>query len=286
MTAKILVLGAPGNVGTPVAQGLQEMAVPFRVGARNRDKARQVLGEAVEISHFDFLDPATYAPTFSGIKRVFMIRPPALSKVQTEIAPALQAAVRAGVEHIVFLSIQGVEQNRVVPHYKIEQLLLQLGVDYTFLRAGFFMQNLSTTHRQEIIERGEIALPVGKAKTSFIDTRDLGAVAVKALTESGHENKIYTLTGSEALNYYEVAALMSDVLERPVRYTNASVISFFRQQLAQGHKPGYALVVTGLYTITRFGNAAEVTHEVAAILGRPPITFRQFVEDNRTIWQA
>lgn len=286
MPSHILVTGAPGNVGTPVVRALQDTGVPVRVGAFDVALAHQQVGDDAEVVYFNFLDPATYQPTFSGIERMFLVRPPALANVQAQIAPALRAAVDAGVRHIVFLSIQGVEKNRMVPHHKIEQLILELAVTYTFLRAGFFMQNLSTTHRQEIAERGEIAVPVGKARTSFIDTRDIGAVAAAALAETGHENRVYTLTGREALDYYQVAAIMSELLDRPISYTNPSPVRFFLRQIAGGSKPGYALVVTALYTITRFGHAETVTHDVAAVLGRTPIPFRQFVADYRAVWQA
>jgi uncharacterized protein YbjT (DUF2867 family) len=263
---------------------LQEAGIPFRVGAYDTDAARQAFGEDTEIVHFDFLKPETFRPTFEGIERMFLIRPPALSNVQRDIAPAVWAAAGAGVKHIVFLSIQGVEKNRVVPHAKIEDLVLQTGLDYTFLRASFFMQNLSTTHRDEIRLRGEIALPVGKAKTSFIDARDIAAVAIHALTEDGHANQKYTLTGADALDYNAVAAILSETLGRPVRYTSPSVFSFIRQQLASGEKLGYTLVVTALYTITRFGNAKEVTRDVTTILGRDPISFDQFAQDYRECW--
>jgi uncharacterized protein YbjT (DUF2867 family) len=284
MAPHILVTGAPGNVGTYVVKALQASGASLRIAAWDVEAARQAFGNAVEIVRFDFLDPATYAQTFAGIDRMFLVRPPQLANVQKEIAPAVHAALEAGVKHIVFLSLQGVEQNRMVPHHKIEKLLLDTGVDFTFLRASFFMQNLSTTHRKEIVESGKIALPVGNAKTSFVDTRDLGAVAARILTENGHENRAYTLTGAEALDYYQVAQIMSEVLEKPIHYTNPSAITFFRQQLAQGGKIGFALVVTGLYTITRFGNAEQMTDNVQQVLGRAPITFRQFVEDHRSIW--
>lgn len=280
----ILVTGAPGNVGTEVVKGLRALAVPFRVAAWDVKAAREALGSDIESVHFDFLKPQTFAPAFAGIERVFLVRPPALSNVQRDIAPAIYAAIGAGVRHIVFLSLQGVEKNRMVPHYKIETLIRATGIDYTFLRASFFMQNLSTTHRAEIRDRGEIAVPVGKAKTSFIDARDIAAVAVRALTEPGHENHCYTLTGSEALDYAEVARRMSAILERPIRYTNPSVIRFVRDQVAGGRPFGFALVMAGLYTITRFGNASAVTPDVRAILGRPPISFAQFVSDYREAW--
>jgi len=78
---------------------------------------------------------------------------------------------------------------------------------------------------------------------------------------------------------------LSAALNRPIRYTHPSVITFVIRQLAEGKALGYSLVVAALYTITRFGNAKEVTGTVEALLGRPPITFDQFARDNRAVWE-
>jgi uncharacterized protein YbjT (DUF2867 family) len=285
MTAHILVTGAPGNVGTEVVRGLQQLGIAFRVGVFDTSAAHLDPSDHMEIVPFDFLNPETHQAAFTGIKRLFLVRPPALANVQRDIAPAVRTAVACGVEHIVFLSIQGVEQNPIVPHHKIEQLIEELGVRYTFLRASFFMQNLSTTQAAEIREHHEIALPVGKAKTSFVDVRDLAAVAVCALTEDHHANCKYTLTGPESLDYNQVALKLSHILERPIRYTNPSVFRFIWRQLRTGHGLGYTLVVAALYTITRFGNAKAITGDVQTVLGRSPITFDQFVHDYRACWQ-
>jgi uncharacterized protein YbjT (DUF2867 family) len=282
MTARILVTGAPGNVGSEVVRGLQAKGLPFRVAAYSADLQPT---ELMEVVPFDFLNPDTYQAAFAGIKRLFLVRPPALANVQRDIAPAVRAAVASGVDHIVFLSLQGVEHNRVVPHHKIEKLIEGLGVRYTFLRASFFMQNLSTTQAAEIRQRSEIALPVGMAPTSFIDVRDIGAVAVRALTEDHHANQKYTLTGPEALDYFQVASKLSHALGQSIRYTHPSAARFIWRQLRTGNKVGYTLVVAGLYTLTRFGNAREVTRDVETVLGRPPITFDQFAQDYRACWQ-
>jgi uncharacterized protein YbjT (DUF2867 family) len=285
MKPHILITGATGNVGTEVVRELQRKGIPFRVGAYDAAKAATQLKITADIVPFDFLDPGTFQKAFEGIERMFLVRPPALSNVERDIAPAIQAAVQAGVKHIVFLSIQGVENNRVVPHYKIEQAILKAGIQYTFLRASFFMQNLSTTHASEIRNQDVIALPVGNARTSFIDVRDIAAVAVCALTEAGHANQSYTLTGVEALNYDEVAAKLSTSLGRPIRYTRPSILNFIWRQLKAGQALPYTLVMTALYTITRLGNASSVTTDTQQILGREPIRFDQFASDYRQSWE-
>ncbi len=285
MPGTILITGAPGNVGTEVVRILEEQQARYRVGAYDVALARDMLGPAAPCVAFDFLDPATYAAAFAGVEKLFLVRPPALADVPRQIAPAVEAALRAGVKHVVFLSIQGVERNRFVPHHKIEQLLRESGVASTFLRAGFFMQNLSTTHREEIRQQGRIAVPVGQARTSFIDVRDIAAVAALVLTQPGHENRSYTLTGGQALDYHTVAETLSTALQRPIAYTNPGLLRFVRDQLGQGRAFGQALVMAGLYTITRWGNASTVSPDVTRLLGRPPLTLAQFAHDHRDVWQ-
>jgi uncharacterized protein YbjT (DUF2867 family) len=284
MTGKILVTGATGNVGSEVVKKLIGKA-SFRVAANAVERAQRILGGELEYVHFDFLQPATFGPAFAGIEKMFLVRPPALANVKRDIAPALAAAQRAGVKQIIFLSLQGVERNPIVPHHTIEKLIVDAGFIYTFLRASFFMQNLSSTHADEIRDRNIIALPVGAAKTSFIDVRDIAAVAVAALTEVGHEHQAYTLTGREAVDYYQVSAEMSAVLGRPIHYTNPSLLGFVRQQLAAGRRLGMTLVMAALYTITRLGNAQEVTTDVWKVLGREPIPFHRFVSDYHACWE-
>jgi uncharacterized protein YbjT (DUF2867 family) len=173
-----------------------------------------------------------------------------------------------------------------VPHHKIEELIRRLPVAWTFLRASFFMQNLIGTHRVEIRDWSEIAVPVGRARTTFIDVRDIAAVAVRTLTEPNHENRAYTLTGPEALDYFQVADTLTQVLGRPIRYTRPSIPAFIVQQLRTGRPLGVVLVMAALYTLTRLGNARQVTPDVRDVLGREPVTFRAFAEDHRSCWVA
>ncbi len=215
---------------------------------------------------------------------MFLIRPPQISNVKRDMFPALATARHAGVKQVVFLSVIGIEKMTFIPHYKVETYLQELGFQTTFLRCSFFMQNLSTTHRKEIKERSEIFVPVGNAKTSFIDVRDIGAVAARILTEEGHTGKNYDLTGAEALDYWQAANILSDALGRKITYQNPNVVKFFVETVRRGAAISYALVITGLYTSTRYGMAKIVTDCVKQITGRPPNSFKQFTEDYKDLW--
>ncbi len=282
-TGMIMVTGATGNVGTEVLHLLAQQGYTVRAAVRNVAAVRAAAPN-VEYVPFDFEDPATYAPALRGVRRLFLMRPPALSDTKRYINPVIDAAQTAGVDQIVFLSLLGAEKNPVVPHRHVEQYLEASGVAWTFLRASFFMQNLSTTHRDDIRDGDHIFVPAGDGRTSFVDVRDVAAVAVMALTEDGHRNQAYPLTGSEALTYGEVAQIFTDVLGRQISYPRPGALAFALRMRARGMAWSFILVMIGIYTTARFGLAGTVTPDTARLLRRAPITVQQFVQDERTAW--
>ena len=287
MTGKILITGATGNVGSELITALRKRGLANQVVAadRNPAKAQAKLGNDIGYTRLDFADASSFAPAFTDIEKLFLMRPPALSDVPRYIAPAIDAAKHAGVRQIVFLSLLGAEKNRVVPHAKIEDALRDADVPWTMLRPSFFMQNLNTTHRDEIRDGNELFVPAGNGRTSFIDVRDIAAVAALALAEAGHEYQSYALTGSEALTYGEVAAMMTEVLGRNIAYRNPSLLAFIARWQARGAALDYILVMAAIYTTARLGLAGGITGELPRLLGRTPITVRQYIEDYRAAWE-
>jgi len=281
----VLVIGALGNVGAEIVKALLADGVAVRAADIKPDAVSERFGERIDAVYFNFADPETYGLTLQGIKRMFLMRPPQITDVENLMFPLIDAAKNAGVEQVVFLSLIGIEGNKRVPHYKVEQYLKQSAIPSTMLRCSFFMQNLNTTHREEIAKRDEIFVPVGAAKTSFLDVRDIGAVAAVALTQPGHAHREYDLTGGEALDYYQVANIFSEVLGRQISYKNPSGIHFFFSKLRQGTPLPFSLVMTWLYSSTKNGVAAIVTSDVERLSGRKPITFRQYVSDFQDCWK-
>lgn len=284
MSSPILVIGALGNVGSEVVKQLQARGQAVRAADIFPEKIKKTFGSSVEAIRFDFADASTYADTFKSVEKMFLLRPPQISDVKRYMFPAIDAAKQAGVRRVTFLSLIGIEIAKFVPHYKVEKYLTQSGFNTTFLRCSFFMQNLNTVHRKEIKEQNEIFIPVGDAKTSFIDTRDIGAVAATVLSQQGHDNKNYDLTGDTSLDYWQAAKIMSEILGRQIIYRNPNPIYFLLETIRRGTPFMFALVQLGLYTSTRFGMANAVTDEVKQITGRQLISFKQYVMDYKESW--
>ncbi|MGS0687566.1 SDR family oxidoreductase [Nakamurella sp. GG22] len=283
----VLVTGATGNVGRPVAVGLLAAGVPVRAAVRDPRTVTDDphLAGATAVA-FDFTAPQTWAAAFAGVEVMFLVRPPQLSRVKRDLLPALRAAENAGVRHVVFLSLQGAERNQVVPHAAVEKWLRSSSVAWTFLRPSFFFQNLSTTHRTDIRDRDEIFVPAGRGRTAFVDTDDVAAVAVEALLHPAeHAGKAWTPTGSAALTYDEVAQALTATLDRPIRYARPGAVRYaWHARRTLGMPLAMVLVTTAIYTSARLGLAAGLTDDVQTVLGREPHGIDEFASRDRSAW--
>lgn len=198
--------------------------------------------------------------------------------------PFLEEVQSKGIKQVIFVSLLGVEKNPIVPHRKIEDMIKELHMPYTFLRPSFFIQNLNTTHQEDIKLRDELYMPVGRAKTSFIDTRDIASIAANCFTEEGHISKSYTLTGFEAIDYYQVGSILTRVLGRKIQYKNPPTLKFRQTLIQRGTKKEFANVMTMLYVMTKLRTAEKITDDAEVLLKRRPISFQQYVEDHKHYW--
>ena len=272
----ILVTGATGTVGRHVVRELADRDRSIRVALRTPDQAPTDVTGIADVVAFDFEKPETWGETLAGVDRLFLLRPPGVGTAT--IGQFAAAAARTGVEHVVYLSGYGAGRNPLNPHFWSERRITSVDATHTLLRASYFMQNLADVHGNDIVERGEIVAPAGEGEISFVDARDVGAVAAAVLTEPGHENVAYDVTGPEALDFHAVASIFSDVLERQITYPDPSLFAFVKRMRHRGLSPGYILLVSSIYTAVRLGFAGRVTNDTEKILGREPRRIREYVE--------
>jgi uncharacterized protein YbjT (DUF2867 family) len=286
MARTILVTGATGTVGSEVLRRLAgREGINVRAALRDLSKRAAVEGPGVEPVWFDYEKPRTFPAACQGVDAIFLVAPFTPSGVDQTLA-LIGAARAAGVRHIVKLSVirslGDITATRW--HAAIDGALKSSGIAWTILLPGAFMQNFVETSAPR--PDGNMYLPVGDAKAAFIDVRDIADVAVKALTEPGHESKEYTLTGPEEISYTEVAAIMSEVSGRAIRFVNVPEAGA-RQAMLGAHMPEWLVdVILELNAATRTNHMAEMTSTVQDVLGRPPRTFRDFARDYAHYWKT
>lgn len=284
---RILITGASGNVGKYVAEYALNNGKDITVAGTRPEVLEKIFGDKANIVYFDFTDKATYKEALMDVECVFIMRPPHLGNPH-DLYPFIDALKKLpAIKLVSFLSLIGVENNPIPPHHKIEKYIEKAGLPYCHIRPSFFMQNLSDIHAFEIKHFNRIVIPVKKALTSFIDAEDIGEITAKVLCEPElHQNTGYAITGSEAIDYDEVAHILSEKLERKIEYSNPTPGLAKKYWVdIRGLDKEYASVMSMLYLMTRLGTAQKVTTVYEDVMKKKPKTFSQFVEKNIQSWQ-
>lgn len=279
----MLVMGATGNVGGATLRALRERGIPVRSAvARVMGAASEPGVEPVEL---DVFRPETFGRAVDGIGGLFLLRPPPVSKVGPTLNALTEAAVAAGVDHIVFSSVAGADTNRVVPHHRVETHLRDHAPSWTVLRPGFFAQNLADAYRQDIVDDDRIHLPAGDGRVAFIDTRDIGAVAAAVFADPlPHGGRGYTLTGPRAVTFDDVASMLTTTLGRTVVYEPASILGYARHLRRRRLPLAQIAVQTVLHTGLRRGDAETVDPTLERLLGRKGRTIEDYVREHAATW--
>ena len=250
----ILIFGSSGTVGSEVVRQLEAAGVPFR--RANRE-----------------------APDFSGVDKVFIVSP---GDAAAEIA-IVEQAKRAGVKHIVKLSVYGAQEEEFALariHRSVEKAIEQSGMAWTFIRPNGFMQNMATYNGATIKSEGAFYGSGGNGRISHVDLRDIAAVIVAVLTQPGHENKAYTLSGPEALTFDEVASKISAAAGREVKYVDLPPEQLKSGMTAAGVPADYADKLLDLNRHYRENRMSGVTNDIKQVTGRDPIPFDRYARDN------
>ena len=281
----ILITGASGNVGKEVLKQVVVSGARVRAAFHSASKAATA-PSGVEIATLDYDQPETLLAALKGVDKVFVVTPRAQNLVALE-RQVVDAIKQAGGAHIVKLSAMGGRAAMYLrQHTESEDYIKSSGMPYTFLRPNGFMQNLVNYSATTIVSQNAFYGCQGEGKVSYIDLRDVAAVAVKALTEDGHEDMTYTLTGPRALANAELAQILSDDLGREIRYVDLPVEQFKQALLAAGRPEWSANGLIDLQQHYRSGDASTVTNDVEQLLRRKPRSFEQFSRDHVSVFQA
>jgi uncharacterized protein YbjT (DUF2867 family) len=297
----ILVTGATGTVGSEVVKRLTSPSSPLSSGSRvraavhSKDKADKLRNEnkTIEIVDVDYNKPETIVDALNGMDKLFLLTLPTPNMSEFALS-LIKEAKKNDVKHIVKLSVldadaePGIMIGRV--HREEEKIIEESGIPYTFLRAGAFMQNFINYFGETIRTQNAIYHPAGDGKVSFVDVRDIAAVAteillaknneIKSKQQQQHEYKKYGITGNEALSYSQAAEILSNVLGRRISYVNITEEDARKAMKKMGMEDWLIDALLEIYSLIRSGNASQTTTVVEQITGRKPISLEQFVRDN------
>lgn len=283
---RILITGATGTIGMEVVHHLFKLDNNAEIIAavRNLDNAKQQFYNLSGLNYrvFDFQDQDTFNSAFVGIAILFLLRPPQISKVDTYFRPLLESAKNNGIDKVVFLSVQGADKSKVIPHNQIERLIQSMGFSYIFARPSYFMQNLTTSLLPELQNNRSITLPSGTAKFNWIDVKNIGEVLALFLTSfENYQNEVYDITGTENKNFQEVIEILSKATGLKFTYISTNPLSFYLLKRKNGLQSGFALVMTILHFLPRFEKEPKISDSFNKLTGKKPTLLSEFINRER-----
>ncbi len=269
----ILIIGKNGKTGRRVNERLQALGFTTRPVSRSATPS------------FDWDKQETWQPAIEGVDSAYVTYQPDLAVPNAE--PAIREFVRiareAGLKHIVLLSGRGEEGAQ-----RAEEVVKSSGISWNIVRASWFCQNFSESFMLEGILSGELVLPAGDTLEPFVDADDIADVAVAALTEPGHRNKVFEVTGPRALTFAQCIRGISEALGRPVKYTGVPVDVYIDALREQGVPEEMRWLLHELFTVVFDGRNSKVMFGVEEAIGRPATDFNSYVQKTveSGVWAA
>ena len=276
----ILITGASGTVGRAVLAEVARSGEKHRAMYRSKeDAAKAPTGTEAIIA--DFSDKASLVPALRGVESVYLVCSPIPALVQLE-GNAIEASEAAGVRRIVLNSaLRAGDYAKSFPswHRKVEEKLKGTKLRCCILRPNSFLQNVLTYYAPSIRTQGAFYGAMGDARTSYVDVRDIAVVAAKALRGGDHDGKTYELNGPEALTCAEVAEKISRHARIAARYVDIPAEAQRKAMMDQGMPEWQVTALLELQEYYTGGKGGTLDGVLEGLLGRPPITMDQFLEE-------
>ena len=283
----IFVSGANGQFAGAVIRTLLDAGRAASVVVGTRDVttpfAQELTGLGVKVRHADFRQPELMREALRGVEKALFIPTydPNDQRLQQNLN-ALEAARAAGVRHIVYPSFLNaesrlVEHSRMV-HYPTEQALKASGLAFTILRHALYADIL-VGDIKETLATGLLRRPSGTARCAYVARADLGKSAALVLLQEGHAGRTYSETMQRTWSGDEIAALMSEVFGRPVRYSPVASADWPRYMTEHWGVPAELSKSTlGTMQAIEAGEFDIVSPDYETITGHPARTMREFLQ--------
>jgi (4-alkanoyl-5-oxo-2,5-dihydrofuran-3-yl)methyl phosphate reductase len=274
-----LVTGATGKIGSRVVERLVARGDQTRVFVRNADKATRRYGDRVDVRVGDLTDPSTLSRAVDGADVVFLVTAgPDLAEMDKRAA---DVAKSAGVRLLVKLSTDDVEHGvgTGVWHREGEAAIRDSGIGFVFVQPSGFMDNF-LNWADAIKADGVVRCAAGDGTIPFIHSDDIADVAVATMTQPQYAGQSVPITGPEALSFADMTARVGAAIGRELRFEPASDGDERRRQAAWGSPEPLIEARLSIFRAMREGRLATVSPNVASVLGREPISFDRWAQQN------
>jgi NAD(P)H dehydrogenase (quinone) len=279
----ILVTGATGGLGHQTIDVLLTTTPATEIAALVRDvsKATDLVNRGVDVRQADYLDYPALVQAFRGVDKVLLVSAVAFTDRVRQHRNVIDAAKQAGVKHLFYTSIQR-STNFVMPQVTesdlaTEAYLKASGLTYTILKNGYYFEGLGYLIGSEVPDT-EIRFPAGDGKIAFVKRTELAAATAALLTSEGHDNQEYTLTGSEAYSFHDIARELSALAGRPIVYQSSELAPYIAQKVAAGFPDFVANFLAQWGAATQHGMLAGTDDTVERLLGRKPTSLREYLK--------
>jgi len=272
MSEQILVLGSTGKTGKRVAERLQQLQIPRRLGSRKG------------LPPFNWDEPNNWKEVLTDIETVYITFQPdlAIPQAHEKIKLFTETAKLCNVKKLVLLSGRGEKQAQVC-----EQIIIESSLAWTIIRASWFMQNFSENFLLDAILSNDVVLPIIKSLEPFVDADDIADVAVAALTQSKHNNKVYELTGSELLSFNTATSIIATTSNRKISYAEISIDEYVTSLKSYQLPDDFIWLIQYLFTEVLDGRNESLSNDIENILGRKPTRFSDYVNktEKTGVWK-
>ena len=302
---KIIVTGASGQFGSAAARLLLEQvpAEDLVLLSRTPDNLAEFAARGAQVRRADFDDPASLLPAMEGGERMLLISTVRVGSRVEQHTAAVEAAKARGVKHVVYTSLLGVREpgNPSVEgfdHLATEKMIEQSGLAFTHLRDSLYAEAVATAMAIPALQAGHKPENSGQGRVPIVSRDDCVATAVGVLTQDGHANKAYDVTGPELWTLPGAMALVSQMAGKPIEIEpvdDAGMYAYFdslgvprkaSDVMSGGPIPWASEGMVTFGQSIREGFMDVVSDDVARITGRPPRSLRSVIEQLRHLWPA
>jgi NAD(P)H dehydrogenase (quinone) len=284
----ILVTGATGHFGNATINSLlQKGAQPSQILALVRNEsaiADELKNKGVNTIIGDYDNYNSLLTAFAGVEKLLFVSSSDIIKRSAQHQNVINAAKEAGVKHLIYTSFQRKNESDTSPlwivaqsHIQTEKWLKESGINYTILKNNLYMDFLPAFIGEKVAEIGFIYVPAENGKVSAVLRSEMAEAAANILLTDGHMAKEYDFTNVEAVSYHEIAAIIADIIKKPVNYVSPSAEEYAKTLSSYGLPPEAVGIFSSFAVAQAQGELDVESTDLEKLLGRKPTAVKDFL---------